>query len=165
MSDPVEDEDVLRAMDPDDLTNLPVVEAWDAVVGDMESTASAYEAEGWEVVVCHPGDVTVIQGEDRVGVDVLLPDDEYEEIQSLVEAATFDEYEVLRAMDEGLMYAVVVMQDTDEEFAFLFPTYYEPEEFTAVAEDSVTVFLRRLQGQYVELELEDPGLFLPDSEE
>lgn len=165
MSDPVEDDDVLRAMDPGELTNMEAMAAWDAVIGDMESTASAYEAEGWRAVVCHPGDVTLIQGEERVGVDVLLPDDEYAEIESLVEAATFDEYEVLRAMDQGLMYAVVVMQDTEQGLAFLFPTYFEPEEFASIAGGSVTVYLRRLQGEYVQLELEEPELFLPDGDE
>lgn len=160
MSDPVDDDDVLRAMDPGELTNVEAMRSWDAVVGDMESTASAYEAEGWKAVVCHPGDVTIIQGEERRGVDVLLPDDEYAEIESLVEAAEFDEYEVLRAVDEGLVYAVVVMQDTDQQLAFLFPTYFEPEEFAPIADDTVTVYLRRLQGQYVELELEEPDLFL-----
>ena len=164
MTDPVED-DVLRAMDPQELTNLEAMKAWDAVVGDMESTASAYEAEGWRAVVCHPGDVTIRLGEDRPGVDVLLPDDEYAEIESLVETASFDEYEVLRAMNDGLVFAVVVMQDTDQQLAFLFPTYFEPEEFAPIANETVTVYLRRLQGQYVQLELEEPELFLKGDDE
>ena len=160
MTDPVEDDDVLRAINPGELTNVEALAAWDAVVGDMESTASAYEAEGWRTVVCHPGDVTIRLGEDRPGVDVLLPDDEYAEVESLVETAEFDEYELLRAMDSGLVYAVVVMQDTEQQVAFLFPTYFEPEEFAPIANGTVTVYLRRLQGQYVELELEEPELFL-----
>lgn len=165
MSDQVDEEELLRAMDPDNLTNVQAMTAWDAVIGDMDATASAYEEGGWKTVVCHPGDVTVFESDDREGIDVLLPDNEYEDVASLVENATFDAYEVLRAEQEGIIYAVVVMQDTEAEFAFLFPTYFEPEEFLDVAGDSVMVYLRRLNGEYVELELEDPDLFLPENDE
>lgn len=144
--------------------NPEAMTAWDAVEGDMESTASGYEAAGWETIVCHPGDVAVHQGEDRRGVDVLLPNDEYEAVEAAVEESEFDEYEVLTATHEGVVFAVVVMQDTDRELALLFPTYFEPDQFLAVAGDTVTVYLRQLQGEYVELELEEPDLFLPDDD-
>lgn len=165
MTDRVDDEDVLRAMDPDELGNLQAMGAWDAVIGDMDATAAAFEERGWEVVECHPGDVSIVEGEDRAGVDVLLPDDEFADVAAFVEASAFDEYEVLRAEQEGMVYAVVVMQDTAAERAFCFPLYYEPADLVEVAHAVVPVFLRRLNGEYVELELEDPSLFLPDEDE
>lgn len=164
-SETIDDEDVLRAMDPDELTNLQAMGAWDAVIGDMDATAAAFEERDWETVVCHPGDVAIVEGEARAGVDVLLPDNEFGDVAAFVETSTFDEYEVLRAAQEGVVYAVVVMQDTDAERAFLFPTYFDPDEFVGVARDTVTVYLRRLNGEYVELELEDPSLFLPDEDD
>mgnify|MGYP000185731950 CR=1 FL=1 len=158
----VDDQDVLRAMDPAELTNVQAMDAWEAVIGDMDSTASAFEERGWKTIVCHPGDVTVVESDARTGIDVLLPDNEFGDVAEFVETSTFDEYEVLRAEQEGVVYAVVVMQDTDAERVFLFPTYFEPSEFVEVAQESVMVYLRRLNGEYVELELEDPSLFLPD---
>ncbi|MFC7167078.1 DUF7529 family protein [Halospeciosus flavus] len=145
--------------------------AWDAVVGDMESTADAYEEAGWETLQCHPGDVTVVtdeEGETTPHVDVLLPDNEYADVEALLESGvSFGEYEVLKAEEGGVLYFVVVMEDPEEEVALLYPGYYqrsEAEELLEHARESGELLtrLRRLDGEYVELVHEDPELFAPE---
>lgn len=144
--------------------------AWDAVVDDMEATAEAYEEAGWETLQCHPGDVAVVTGEEADAVphfDVLLPDNEYADVEELLESGvTFTEYEVLKAEEGGVLYFVVVMEDPAEQAALLYPGYYERSAADPLFEHAhdageLRTRLRRLDGEYVELVHEDPDLFEP----
>ncbi len=102
---------------------------WEAVIDDMEATAAEYREEGWEALELHPGDVTALPATpeietEQVGLDVLVPDNEFEELSSLVESADFDEYEVFRAQEGDVVFLVLAMQDPNTERAVLVPLYY-----------------------------------------
>ncbi|MFC7044388.1 hypothetical protein ACFQH6_02265 [Halobacteriaceae archaeon GCM10025711] len=161
------DDDHPAAADPRENPNVEAMTAWDAVVADMEATAAEYEEEGWETLQIHPGDATVVNQEDRAGLDVLVPNNEYEALEELMEAGVaFDEYQVFRAVESGMVYLLVVMQDTDVEVAVLFPTYYRIDEAgdlfdRARREGVLHSYLRILSGEYVELTHSDPSLFAP----
>lgn len=108
---------------------------WEAVIEDLEATAAEYEAEGWETITCHPGDVTplptttaLLNGVDvdRLGLDVVLPGDEFEAVAAAVADATFDEYDAYRAETDSLVFLVIAMKSA--ETVVLFPVYYDPEQ-------------------------------------
>lgn len=151
-----------------------VMANWETIVEDMEATAGEYESAGWAVVQVHPGDVQMVAGgsDGRTGLDLLVPDNEYREIESLLESGvSFDDYEVYRNASGGVVYLVVVAQDPDTEAAILYPAYYRSEGTDALdvlehAREAgrLQTFLRRLNGEYVELSHENPDLFAPSGE-
>jgi hypothetical protein len=144
-------------------------EFWGDVVADMEATAVEYRDRGWETLELHPGDVTIVDGE-RTGIDVLLPDDEYRELEStLADSVSFDGYQVYRAARGGTTFAVVAVEDTDAEIAVVYPVYYSfsKPQVRAVIRNArhagmLRSYLRRLDGDFVELVHEDPDPFVPD---
>lgn len=151
--------------DPHDATNVKAMGAWDAVIADMEETAAEYEQRDWETLQCHPGDVT-IQTDERVGLDVLVPDNEFEQLTALLDGVTFDESEVYKASDGTLVYLLIAMKDATTETAVLFPVYYDPEDATALLERAqeegeLRSYLRCLSGDSVTITHDDPSLFSP----
>jgi len=152
--------------------NVEAMDFWDEVIADMEATAAEYRDRGWEVLELHPGDVTVRPEGDRIGLDVLVPDDEFEELgETIAGGVSFDSYRVYRTDREGLVFAVVAMEDTDTDTAVVYPVYYDLDQpdtndvlDRARAEGELRSYLRILKGEYVELTHEDPSLFFPDGE-
>jgi hypothetical protein len=137
---------------------------WEAVVADMETTAEGYREAGWEVLELHPGDVTV--DEEENGLDVLVPGDEFEALEEIAAEATFDSYEVYRAAESGLVFALVVLEDADGERAVCCPTYYERTDIEGVRErigDGVLyTHVRPLaDDRRVTFSYEEPELFVP----
>jgi hypothetical protein len=144
-----------------------VVEPWEAVMGDMEATAEEYREADWGVLELHPGDVTVLDGE-RYGLDVLVPGDEYERLAEIAEAGTFDSYEVYRASESEIVFALAVLEDPASEQAVCCPVYYEESEADemvrrADAEGRMFTHIRPLANdEAVTFAYEDPGLFFTD---
>lgn len=155
--------------------NVQAMGHWDQVVADMEATAADYEDRGWETLQLHPGDVAVVtpgEYEDRTGLDVLVPDDEYEQLEAAVDAGVeFDAYQVFKAASGGMVFLLVAMEDRDEETAVLFPAYYQAthpdtQELFELAHEAGQLhsYLRRLDGMYVVLNHDEPELFEPPEE-
>jgi hypothetical protein len=155
-------------------THLRAAEYWDDIMADMEATAAEYEAEGWDTVQLHPGDVTaLVPGEDdqRFGIDVLVPDDEFAEVEALLESGvTFDAYEAFRAMADALVLFVVAMEDREQEVAVLYPAYYDAKNAQAMlkaAQDAgeMRSYVRTLSQEQIEFTHEEPANFAPPVEE
>ncbi|PSP55008.1 hypothetical protein BRC82_07885 [Halobacteriales archaeon QS_1_67_19] len=150
------------------------MEFWDDIVADMEATAEEYEADGWETLLLHPGDVTTLSpGEDdeRFGVDVLVPDDEFEAVEELLAGpASIDSYEAFRAMGDGLVLFVVAMEDREQELAVLYPGYYDVQDAQAMLqaaqrESEMRTYLRTLSNEYIEFTHDEPENFAPPTGE
>lgn len=155
-------------------THLRAAEFWDDIVADMEATAEEYEADGWETLQIHPGDVTTLvpdENDPRFGLDVLTPDDEFAEVQQLLAGdVSFDSYEVFRAMADGLLLFVVAMEDADAEVAVLYPAYYDVQNSQAMlkaAENAgeMRTYLRTLTHDQIEFTHEEPANFGPPTGE
>ncbi|WP_276280381.1 DUF7529 family protein [Halorussus caseinilyticus] len=155
-------------------THLRAAEFWDDILADMEATAEEYETDGWDTLQLHPGDVTALvpdEHDDRFGLDVLAPDDEFEELQGLLEGdASFDAYEVFRAMADGLVLFVVAMEDRDREIAVLYPAYYDAQNAQAMltaAESAgeMRTYVRTLTEEQIEFTHDEPENFGPPSSE
>ena len=109
------------------------MEWWDELLADAAASAAAYEERGWETLQLHTADVTPLDGEygDRVGLSVLVPDDEFDDLQSLFADATVDGYEVYRTVVTDYVALLVVLEDGEGGTAVLVPAYY------AIADDAV----------------------------
>lgn len=156
----------------------PVRDRWDQVVADAETTAQQYRNAGWTVVELHPGDVTVLTGapgEDPaeaatpqdIGLDVVVPGDEYDRVRDHIADRTFDSYEVFRAVDSGVVFALLVVESADGDVAVLVPVYYrlaELEDLREVAEDrGLYTHIRRLDvDEAVTFTHREPEPFFPD---
>ena len=157
-------------VDPD---AAAVTDHWEQLVGDMAELAAEYRERGWDAHEIHPGDVTTITKEDvdRRGFDVLAPDNEFDPVEAAVEAgAEFGDATVYRAMTNGVLFLLAVLEDAASETVVLVPAYYSPAEDRAfvdylATEPTVEIHLRPLdQRTIVTFQHDDPSLFLPDDE-
>ena len=111
-----------------------VEEFWEEVMADMEATAAEYREAGWTVVELHPGDVTALPTasadveSDRTGFDVLVPGDEFAELEGTVADAAFDEYDAYRAEEGGVVFLVVAVKAEGRGSAVVYPLYYALSE-------------------------------------
>jgi hypothetical protein len=155
-----------------------VVDRWEAVVEDMETTAAEYRDAGWTAVELHPGDVTPLPparggealDDDRVGLDVLVPDNEFETVESRAQDATFDSYEAYRAQVGSVVFVVVAIEATASELAVLVPLYYRADESRKMAARAlergrIDLFVRPLaDDRRVVFSQEEPALLLPETD-
>jgi len=147
---------------------------WDRVIEDAGATAEAYREDDWDAIVCHPGDVTAVGDADveradaRTGIDVLVPDDEFERVAAAVEGTgEFDEVEVFRAEENGIVFVVAALENATAETAILVPAYYDvrnAENFlsTVAREGELRLHVRPLDCRRVfTFAQDDPSPFLP----
>ncbi|MFA1611454.1 DUF7529 family protein [Halobellus rubicundus] len=148
--------------------NVQARDGWTAVIEDMEATAAEYREQGWETLELHPGDSVLVDSGRRTGIDVLLPDPEFEELEGLVERGSFRDVEVFRATGDALVYLLVVETDPDDETAVFVPAYYDPAAGADTLESiretgSIRLFCRRLNDDTVTFVHDDPAPFLPET--
>lgn len=142
---------------------------WSDLLEDLDARAAEYEADGWETLALHTGDVTALDGRygDRIGLSVLVPDDEYAELERTLAETTVESYDVYRTAVQGYV-AFFLAIETADETVVLCPGYYALDDDSVHAlfdhaeqEGLLTVFLRRLDETAVELTLSDPELLAP----
>jgi hypothetical protein len=155
-----------------------LVDRWEAVIDDMEATATEYREQGWNVVELHPGDINPLPparggevlDDDRVGFDVLVPDNEFETVESEAASVTFDSYEAYRAQVGSVVFVVVAVEANEAGLAVLVPVYYrtaDAQELTkrALGRGSLNLFVRPLaDDRRVVFTQDDPALLLPSDE-
>jgi hypothetical protein len=163
-----------------------VTALWDETIADMEATAAEFREAGWETVELHPGAVTQLpagETEDgyldaRVGLDVLVPGNEFEAVTDAVggidaeddqeTAVSYDEYEAFRAQANDVVFLVVVMKSPETERAVLVPVYYDvqdaDETLTRVRErEEMRLFVRPLDdSERVVFTQQEPDALLPE---
>lgn len=141
---------------------------WEDMLADVEATAEEYREQGWETMELHPGDVTAFASEedDTYGLDVLVPGDEFDELEAVVEGgASFDSYQVFRGEGSGLVLLLIAMEDGENELAVLFPAYFDPSESeemraAALAEGTMYSHVRPLDKRnVVTFAHDEPALF------
>lgn len=156
-----------------------VMELWEDVIDDMETTAEEYREQGWETYELHPGDVTPLPAgqdqdggfaDDRVGLDVVVPGDEFETIEPLVEGGQFDSYEAYRAEAAGVVFLVVAMKDQDAGRVVLVPCYYKIDDaremlLRAEERDEMRTWVRPLdESKQVVFGHQTPASMLPPTD-
>lgn len=148
-----------------------VVGVWDDVIEDMEATAAEYREDGWLPIELHPGDVGVVTDpeEERFGIDVVLPGEEFESVLELVEAGRrFTSDQVFRARSGDIVFLVVAMETDARDVVVLAPAYYDvqfAEDLKAGVGElgEMRTHLRPLEtDRIVTVSHDDPGRFFPD---
>lgn len=149
---------------PDDAYPSAVADRWDDLLEDARATAAEYREDGWDVLVLHPGDVTPLT-DDPFGLDVLAPDNEFEELRTVVDGTDFDRTSVYTADDGGVRFYVTVVESTAETTAVVVPSFLvrtEQPPLQRKAEDEGVMYthVRTLSAdERVTFRHEDPGLF------
>jgi hypothetical protein len=153
------------------------IDRWEAVIDDMETTAAEYREAGWTAVELHPGDVTPLPpvrggdalDDDRVGLDVLVPDDEFDAVEAVADTAAFDSYEAYRAQAGSVVFAVAAIEATASEDVVLVPLYYRAADAREMATRALDrgrldLFVRTLSDdRRVVFSQTEPQLLLPES--
>lgn len=143
---------------------------WDDLEADVSASAAEYEDRGWETLELHTGDVTALDGEygDRVGLSVLVPDDEFDALADHLADGAVTGYEVYRTRVGGTVALLVALEDESRERAVLFPAYYGADDERARrlfeqarADGELPVHLRTLSDDRVEVRLSEPELLAP----
>lgn len=142
---------------------------WALLLEEMSAEAAAYESEDWETLELHPGDVTARDGSvEDLGLDVLVPDNEFTTLETALSDGV-DSYEVLRSTVGEYVAALLVIETTSRECAVFVPVYYKRNDKTAarllqaaLAAGELTLILRTLTDDRVELTLDSPELLVPD---
>jgi hypothetical protein len=156
-------------MDADSNSNpfTEVVGYWEEVIDDMEATAAEYRETGWDIVELHPGDVTVLNDE-QYGFDVLVPDDEFDQLETVVANAVFEDTRVFHAEDEGIAFVLTVVLDSDREVGICCPLYYELQNVGDLRKQTdrdgrLDMYVRTLSNdRSVTISHDDPDLFFPE---
>jgi hypothetical protein len=142
---------------------------WETILTQQAEIATEYDKAGWETVQIRPGEVQLLSKKvaGQRGFYVLVPDDKYRIVKSLSESGTsFNGYEVYKTLIDEIMYLVIVLKHVDNQTVLIYPVYYQLNDasiITAVEEGGeFRSFLRRLEGESVEVTHEEPGLLSPD---
>jgi hypothetical protein len=159
---------------------------WDDTIADMEATAEEFREAGWETVELHPGAVTPLPSgetedgyvDERVGLDVLVPGNEFEAVTEAVggfegeegDAASYTEYEAFRAQQDGVVFLVVAMKAPATETAVLIPLYYKIQDASETVrrvreQGEMRLFVRPLDdSERVVFSQQSPSALLPGDE-
>ena len=104
---------------------------WDRLTEERDATAAELESDGWEVLTLTTGDVTPRParesdvGKTFIGLNVLVPGNEFRELEPFVDDTAFDSYEVYKSNAGDTMLLLIVMKATTEKRAVCFPAYYD----------------------------------------
>lgn len=98
---------------------------WEDLLTDAEATAEEYRDEGWETHLLTPGDVTARYDSDVPhGLDVLVPESEFDLVDRLREETTFESGEVYANTVGPQVFLLVAELSTEAGTALLIPAYY-----------------------------------------
>lgn len=139
-----------------------VYELWDDLLEDANATAEEYRSDGWQVQLLHPGDVTPLYT-DPYGLDVVIPGDEFEELERIVQDAQFDVTHVYRTDGDDARLFVILVEATDSEISVVIPAYLASDHISDLrdrADDAMYTHARPLSDdKRVTFTHEDPALF------
>jgi len=150
-----------------DKLHMPIgalAQHWEEVVDDMEAIAAGYRDEGATVLELHPGDVTAVAGPPFT-LNVLVPDNEADDLETVLARSALETGEVLRSTVDGLVLGLLVLEADSTGDIVLCPMYYAEgagDRFRegASEEEEIVVHLRRLDDDtVVSLSYDDPDLF------
>ncbi len=144
---------------------------WEATLADMRSMATELEDEGWETLPIAAGDTAPVSPDagpdDRFGLVHVVQGDDADELEALLDRATFSSSEAYLAVVDGTEYVVTVVSDPETRVAVFLAGAFEYEQATACFEAAahegvIYSHLQRLDGTRVAVfEHDDPGLFEP----
>ncbi|MFW5911309.1 MAG: DUF7529 family protein [Halolamina sp.] len=128
---------------------------WAATLEEMHALADEREADGWAVLMTQAGDTAPMPPEagdtDQFGLVHVVPGDDADEVEDLLEDGTFDEFEAYRRTVGSTCFLLTELRDTENGRCVLIASAYDVAEAEALAEHAADVghlytHLRRLDG-------------------
>ncbi|QLG50584.1 DUF7529 family protein [Natrinema halophilum] len=169
-----------RSETPDEAANADRSNSTDSLWGDLvqdsRAIAEEYREDGWDAVVLEPTDVSPVDEDARIGLDVSVSDEEYDAVAERIEegAVTItaaDVYYRPLAEDGGdRRVALAVERDDDSETAIVIPISYDVANVrsvfeTALVEEELLIHvLSNPDDGWVSFSHDDPSLFLEESD-
>jgi hypothetical protein len=148
----------------DDPVPDAVADHWNELLADARATAAEYRDRGWDVLLIHTADATVVDAE----LDVLAPDNEYDDLTELADEGAFDSSRAFVADEGGIRFLLIVVEATDDEIAVAIPAYFpiadEPQLRDRGRETgTLSTRVRALGAEsHVTFTHEDPAIFFPE---
>jgi hypothetical protein len=112
-----------------------VADHWNALLEDARATAADYREDGWTTLVIHTAEVGVRLA-DPLGLDIIAPDNEFEELHPLLEDTPVDVGHVFRADADGVRFLLVVLEAPASGEAVLLPAYLTHEDVVTLRRQS-----------------------------
>ena len=157
-----------------------VVGPWQQVMEEMTVAAERHRDAGRDVVELHPGDVATLTGEPRtaaeqqrgvdrserrLGLDVVVPGDEFDRLRRTLGDRRVESYEVFRATEGGMVFLLVEIIAGG--CTVVLPAYYDQRERAALEEiareHGLQAHVRSLSSDTaVSFDFEQPSPFFPD---
>jgi len=141
-----------------------VADHWNDLLADTRATAGEYRDRGWDVLVLHTADVTVVDE----GLSVLVPDNEYDDLAALAEQATFDNSRVFATAASGYRFLLIVVEATGRKQAVAVPAYLSLDDEPKLREQAnergvLSTRVRALSADsHVTFAHEDPSIFFSE---
>lgn len=101
-----------------------VSKRWAELIEDCSETGSAYQSNDWEVVIVDSGDVSTITNE-PIGLDVLAPSEQVEELESVTQSVLFDTSHVYRADEQHIRFYMIIVESHTSNVAVIIPAFIE----------------------------------------
>ncbi|WP_226005189.1 DUF7529 family protein [Natrinema salinisoli] len=149
---------------------------WTDLLEDAQAIAEEYREDGWDAVVLEPADVSPVERDERVGLDVAVSAAEYEVVHDLVEeggvtiTAADVYYRPLAEDGSDQRVALTVERDDASETAIFVPLEYDVTacksvfETALLEEELLTHVTTESADQWVSFSHDDPSLFLEESD-
>lgn len=160
----------------DDDRAEPAGPLWDELLADARAIAEEYRDDGWDVIVLEPTDVSPVEREERVGLDVTVSAEEYAIVEELIEEGDVEitaadaYYRPLADEGSDQRVALTVERDESSETAVFVPLTYDIEdcrsvfETALVEEELLTHVTTDSTARWVSFSHGDPSLFLEEAD-
>lgn len=142
---------------------------WSDLIDDLDTVLDEYVQQGYHGVRLETGSVTLLEpgavGEDP-GLSVLLPDNEFDRVESRLRTGQFASAEVYAADVDDLVLLGICLIDEQDEEVVAFPAYYLRDAGATAAKavkkhDALAIHFRTLGSDRLIIPATDPGRFFP----
>ncbi|PSP17978.1 hypothetical protein BRC62_03895 [Halobacteriales archaeon QH_10_67_13] len=143
-----------------------LTDRWAELLEEATAIADRYRADGRETALVHPGDVTPLV-EEPIGLDVVVPGNEFDAVAAAVEDRRFDRTRIYRFDGEDARLFVITVKDAVEA-AVVVPAYLPYADLPdlrgrAYDAERMATHVRPLSDdKRVTFEHDDPTLFFPE---
>ena len=103
----------------------------------------------------------------RIGLDIIIPDNEFSQLSDITSNKVFDEYESFRAERGDILFVVVAIKASADDTVVFVPLYYQSSDAQRMAQRAMTrgkisLFVRPLNNdRQVVFSQSNPELLLP----
>lgn len=106
-------------------------EEWTDHLASAAAIANDYSEDNWTVLLVDTQDITPLF-EDPVGLAVLLQDQDYDELEELVETVSIETTHVYRNRTNDIHFLILVAEAPQSTHAIVIPAFVREEEFNTL---------------------------------